>query len=155
MGRKFGIGEYLTDKVHWSLDLQGVSRLLPLDDEGDAYNMVACHDIEEEGFSLFGSDEDWCRRQRCFEAFQSLLCLLCLDDRIHLCRIFGMPRGVNRPIKIQLKPKSNSPAALPFYERGTAAPAGEISSQFKIYPTKFRLGKFLNFLQSSRSQIDS
>ena len=76
----FGIGEYLTDEVHRSLDLQGVSRLLPLDDEGGAHNVVACCDIEEEGFSLFGSDEDWGRCQRCFEAFQSLLCLLCLDE---------------------------------------------------------------------------
>ena len=46
--------------------------------------------------------------------------------------------GVNRPVKIQLKPKSNSPAALPLCERGTAAPTGEISSQFKIYLIKFR-----------------
>ena len=35
--------------------------------------MVARRDVEEEGFSLFGSDEDWSRRQGCFEAFQSLL----------------------------------------------------------------------------------
>ena len=34
--------------------------------------------------------------------------------------------GVNRPVKIQLKPKSNSLAALPLCERGTATPAGEI-----------------------------
>ena len=72
------------------------------------------------------------------------------------CRISGTPReGVNRPVKIQLEPKSNSPAALSLCERGTAAPEGEISSQFKIYPTKFRSGKFLSFLQGSRSQIDS
>ena len=63
--------------------------------------------------------------------------------------------GVNRPVKIQLKPKSNSAAALSLYERDTAAHAEEISSQFKIYPIKFRLGKFLSFLQSSRSQIDN
>ena len=45
------------------------------------------------------------------------------------CRISGTPRGrVNRPVKIQLKPKSNSPAALPLCECGTVAPAGEISS---------------------------
>ena len=31
-----------------------------------------------------------------------------------VCRITRTPRrGVNRPVKIQLKPKSNSPAALP------------------------------------------
>ena len=36
-----------------------VSRLLSFDDQGGAHNMVACHDIEEEGFSPFGSDEDW------------------------------------------------------------------------------------------------
>ena len=63
--------------------------------------------------------------------------------------------GVNRPVKIQLKPKSNSPIALSLCERGTAAPTGEISLQFKIFPTKFRSDKFLSFLQGSRSQIDS
>ena len=36
-----------------------MSRLLPLDDEGGAYNVVACRDIEEEEFSPFGSDKDW------------------------------------------------------------------------------------------------
>ena len=55
----FGVGEYLTDEVHRSLDLQGVSWLLPLDDEGGAHNVVACHDVEEEGFFPFRSDEDW------------------------------------------------------------------------------------------------
>ena len=59
----FGVGEYLTNEVHQSLDLQGVSWLLPLDDEGSADNVVACCDVEGEGFSLFGSDEDWGQRQ--------------------------------------------------------------------------------------------
>ena len=63
--------------------------------------------------------------------------------------------GMNRPIKIQLNTKLNLPAALPLCERGTTAPVGEISSQFKIYPAKFRWSKFLSFLQGSRSQIDS
>ena len=45
--------------------------------------MVACHDIEE-GFSPFGSDEDWGRRQGCFEALQSLLSFLSLDKGIRL-----------------------------------------------------------------------
>ena len=54
----FGIGEYLTDEVHWLLDLQGLSWLLPLDDEGGAHNVVAGHDVQEEGFSPFGNDED-------------------------------------------------------------------------------------------------
>ena len=53
-----GVGEYLTDEVHRSLNLQGASGLLPFDDEGGAHNVVVCHDVEEEGFSLFGSDED-------------------------------------------------------------------------------------------------
>ena len=57
-----GIGEYLTDEVHQSLDLQGVSRLIPLDDDGGTHNVVACRDVEEEGFSPFRSDEDWGRR---------------------------------------------------------------------------------------------
>ena len=59
----FGISEYLTDEVHRSLDLQAMSRLLPLDDNGGTHNMVACRDVEEEGFSSFGSDEDWGRCQ--------------------------------------------------------------------------------------------
>ena len=29
----FGVGEYLTDEVHWSLDLQGASWLFPFDDQ--------------------------------------------------------------------------------------------------------------------------
>ena len=41
------------------LDLKVVSRFLPFDDQGSTYHMVAGHDIEEEGFSQFGSDEDW------------------------------------------------------------------------------------------------
>jgi len=56
-----GIGEYLTDEVHRSLNLQEVSRLLPFDDEGGTHSMVVCHDVEEEGFSPFGSNEDWGR----------------------------------------------------------------------------------------------
>ena len=59
----FGVSEYLTDEVHRSLDLQGVSRLLPIDDEGGAHNVVACRDVGEEGLSLFGSNKDWGRRQ--------------------------------------------------------------------------------------------
>ena len=59
----FSIGDYLTDEVHRLLDLQGVSWLLPLDDEGSAHNMVACRDVLEEGFSLFGGDKDWGRHQ--------------------------------------------------------------------------------------------
>ena len=56
------VGEYFPDKVYGPLDLKVVSWLLPLDDQGDAYNMVAGRDIEEKGFSLFGSDEDRGRR---------------------------------------------------------------------------------------------
>ena len=46
--------------------------------------MVACRDVEEEGFSPFGSDEDWGRCQGCFEAFQSLLGFLSLNEGIRL-----------------------------------------------------------------------
>ena len=53
-----GIGGYLTEEVYRSLDLQVVSRLLPFDDQGGAHHVVVCCDIEEEGFSLFGSDKD-------------------------------------------------------------------------------------------------
>ena len=35
-----------------------VSWLLPFDDQGGAHNVVLCHDVEEEGFSLFRSDKD-------------------------------------------------------------------------------------------------
>ena len=52
-----GVYEYLPKEVCGSLDLKVVSRLLPFDDQGDAHHMVACCD-KEEGFSLFGSDED-------------------------------------------------------------------------------------------------
>ena len=55
------VGEYLTDEVHRSLNLHGVSQLLPFDDEGGAHNVVVCRDVEEEGFSPFGSNEDWGR----------------------------------------------------------------------------------------------
>lgn len=54
-----GIGEHLTDKVHWLLNLQHVPWLLPLDDKDGADNVVACCNVEEEGFFLLGSDEDW------------------------------------------------------------------------------------------------
>ena len=53
-----GVGEYLPDEVYGSLDLKVVSWLLPFDDQGGAYHMVAGHDIEEEGFSPFRSYED-------------------------------------------------------------------------------------------------
>ena len=46
--------------------------------------MVACRDVKEEGFSPFGSDEDWGRRQGRFEAFESLLGFLSPDEGIHL-----------------------------------------------------------------------
>ena len=54
-----GVGEYLPDKVYGSLYLELVSQLLPFDDLGDTNHVVACRDVKEEGFSLFGSDEDW------------------------------------------------------------------------------------------------
>jgi len=54
-----GVGEYLTGEVHRSLNLQGTSRLLLFDDESGTHNIVVCCDVEEEGFSLFRSDEDW------------------------------------------------------------------------------------------------
>ena len=57
-----GVGEYLPDEVYGLLDLKVVSWFLPFDDQGGAYHMVAGHDVEEEGFSLFGSDKDWGRR---------------------------------------------------------------------------------------------
>ena len=52
------VGEYLPDEVYGSLDFELVSWFLPFDDQG-----VACHDVQEEGFSLFGSNEDWGRHQ--------------------------------------------------------------------------------------------
>ena len=61
-----------------------VSRFLPLDDQGGAHHMVACRDVEKEGFSPFGSDEDWGRRQGRFEALQILLSFLSLDKGVHL-----------------------------------------------------------------------
>ena len=54
-----GVGENFPNEVYGPLDLKMVSRFLPFDDQGGAYHMVAVHDIEEEGFSPFGSDEDW------------------------------------------------------------------------------------------------
>ena len=63
-----------------SLYVERVSRLFPF----DAHDMVACRDIKEEGFSLFGSDEDWGRRQGRFEAFESLLGFLSPDKGVHL-----------------------------------------------------------------------
>ena len=56
-----GVGEYLPDEVYESLDLKVVSWLLPFDDQGGTHHVVACRDVEE-GFSPFGSDEDWGRR---------------------------------------------------------------------------------------------
>ena len=79
-----GVGEYLPNEVHGLLDLKVVSRLLPFNDQGGAYHMVAGRDVEEEGFSSFRSDEDWGRRQGCFEALQSLLSFLSPDEGIHL-----------------------------------------------------------------------
>ena len=58
-----GVGKHLTDEVYGSLDLKVVSRLLPFDDLGSAHHVVACRDVEEEGFSSFGSDKDWGRCQ--------------------------------------------------------------------------------------------
>ena len=54
-----GVGEYLPDEIHRPLDLKVVSLLLPFNEQGGAHHMVACCDVEEEGFSPFGSDEDW------------------------------------------------------------------------------------------------
>ena len=79
-----GVGEYLPDEVYGSLDLKVVSRLLSFVDQGDAHHMVACCKVEEEGFSLFGSDEDWGQHQGRIEALQSLLSFLSLDEGVHL-----------------------------------------------------------------------
>ena len=46
--------------------------------------MVASHDIDEKGFSPFGSDDNWGRRQGRFEALQSLLSFLDPDKGVHL-----------------------------------------------------------------------
>ena len=97
---------------------------------------------------------------RSFEGGKIVLVLSCNSGEVRglFCKmasardISSTPRGgVNRPVTIQLKLKSNSLAALPLFELGTTAPVGEISSQFKIYSTKFRSGKFLSFLQGGRS----
>ena len=61
-----------------------MSWLLPLNDEDDAYHVVACHDVEEERFSPFGSDKDWGQRQLRFESRQSLLCFLSPDKHVRL-----------------------------------------------------------------------
>ena len=63
-----GVGEYLPNEVYGPLDLKVVSQFLPFDDQGGAYHMVVGRDVEEEGFSSFGSDEDRGRCQGCFEA---------------------------------------------------------------------------------------
>ena len=55
--------------------------------------------------------------------------------------------GVNRPVIIQLQPKSNLPAALPLFERGTTAPTGEIVHSSKS--TQRNLDR-VNFLASCR-----
>ena len=36
-----------------------VSWFLSFDDQGGTHHMVTCRDVKEEGFSPFGSDEDW------------------------------------------------------------------------------------------------
>ena len=56
-----GVGEYLPNEVYGSLYLELVSQLLPFDDQGGTNHVVACCDVKEERFSLFGSDEDWGR----------------------------------------------------------------------------------------------
>jgi len=53
-----GVGKYFSDKVYGSLYLELVSQFLPFDDQGGTHHVVTCHDIKEEGFSPFGSDED-------------------------------------------------------------------------------------------------
>ena len=61
-----------------------VSWLLPFDDQGGAHQMVGCCDVEEEGFSLFRSDEDWGQCQRCFEALKGQLSFFSPDEGVHL-----------------------------------------------------------------------
>ena len=54
-----GSVKHFSDEVYGSLHFELVSRFLPLYDQGGAHHMVTCRDIEEEGFSPLGSDEDW------------------------------------------------------------------------------------------------
>ena len=61
-----------------------VSWLLPFDDQGGAHHMVTCHDVKEEGFSPFKSDEDRGQCQGRFEAFESLLGFLSPDEGVQL-----------------------------------------------------------------------
>ena len=42
-----GVGEYLPDEVYGPLDLKVVSQVLPFNDQGDAYHVVAGHDVED------------------------------------------------------------------------------------------------------------
>ena len=53
-----GVGEYFPDEVYGPLDLKVVSQFLSLDDQGGTYHMATSYDVEEEGFSSFGCDED-------------------------------------------------------------------------------------------------
>ena len=53
------VGEYFPNEVYGLLGLKLVSQLLPFDDQRGDYHMVAGGDVEEKGFSWFGSDEDW------------------------------------------------------------------------------------------------
>ena len=79
-----GVDKYLLDEVYGSLYLELVSRLLPFDDQGGAHHIVARCNVEEEGFSSFGSDEDWGQHQGCFETLQILLSFLSLDEGVRL-----------------------------------------------------------------------
>ena len=54
-----GVSEYFSDEVYGSLYLELVSWFLPFNDQGGTHHMVTCRDVKEEGFSPFGSDEDW------------------------------------------------------------------------------------------------
>ena len=53
-----GVGKYFSDEVYGSLYLELVSGFLPPDDQGGTHHMVTYRDVEEKGFSPFGSDMD-------------------------------------------------------------------------------------------------
>jgi hypothetical protein len=63
--------QYLTDEVHWSLDLIHVSDLLALDDDGSTDYPIGGRNVEQQSFAFLGHRQDMRRCEKLLELCKS------------------------------------------------------------------------------------
>jgi hypothetical protein len=54
-----GVRQDFTDEVDWTLDLEGVTLLLPFHYDGDTHRLSGGHDVQQEWLLLGPWHKDW------------------------------------------------------------------------------------------------